>query len=301
MIRQSQSSLILLLLVSMTLLISFQNCERNMSISLESGTPASNQTVNGNPDDPNDPNVPTTPIDDPKAPPILTVDELVKKCNDAALSNTLTKIVVDVDLPSLPNVSLDTGATQYCKEPTPFVDSGETHYISYSEQVRNFILPDYSNICKMDFIFEPQSINYDDHFLFSFDNRILASNSIGLMTYLDNQMPLILPSSGINTEVENKSFNWSLLKNKEWGDNGTKPEYFYCLGENLPGTICEWPITETTGTIKMEYPQVVLMQIANQKKSTSHDFSFIVTGDNNPETDCQHTPIKFKVEVSYVQ
>lgn len=286
--KQPRGMILVFVFILISLFFTFQNCEKGVAVRLES---TSQVPIVTDLDD-EDGNGPKPPITDN---PILPVDELIEKCEKALLNGSLKKMTVDISFPELQNISSDPSKIQYCKEPTPFVPSGETHYNSYSEQRKGFELPVNSTLCHMDFIFEKQLIKYDDHFLFSFDDRILSSNSKGVMGYLNEQSDIILDTQ----IVKNKSFVWSLIKNQAWGDNGTKEEFFYCLGESVPGTICQWPITETEGVIKMEYPPVVLMQIANQKKSNKHDFSLVVTGDNDPGKDCQHTPINFQVDVLY--
>jgi len=298
MVLKSRKEILVILLILFTLLMNFQNCERNMAISLESAKPTDHINDSDDPTDPTDPTDPNDPMN--PNPPIIPIDELIKKCETAVQMGALTKTVVNMNFPELPNISPDPSAIQFCKAPTLVGSAREQRYISYSEQNRNFVLPDNAIICKMDFIFQDQPLTYDDHFLFSFDNKILASNSSGLMSYLENQTPLILPDGSANHPIENKSFDWSLINGKDWRDNGNDPSNFYCLGKDIAGTTCEWPITEKPGIIKLEYPQVVLMQIANQNQSSTHNFSFAITGDNNPDSDCQHTPIDFSVEVSYV-
>lgn len=288
MMKHSRGMILVFSFILLSLLFTFQNCEKGVAVRLES---ASKNPIVTDLDDGD----PTTPP--PGGNPIIPIDELIEKCDTALKNGTLKTMSVDISFPSLPNISSNPSQIQYCKEPTPFVPSGETHYNSYSEQRKGFDLPANSTLCHMDFIFEKQLITYDDHFLFSFDDRVLSSNSKGVMQYLNNESDLVLD----NQMIKNKSFVWSLIKNKAWGDNGTKEEFFYCLGESVPGTICQWPVTETEGVIKMEYPPVVLMQIANQKRSNRHDFSLVVTGDNDPDKDCQHTPINFKVDVLYTQ
>lgn len=284
-----QSRVILLFsIILMSLFLGFQNCERGVAVRLESTSQSPNVKDVSNEDSDTPP-----PTDNYELP----IDKVLEKCEAALQNGTLNKMTTNINFSELPNVSSDPKKTQYCKEPTPFIPSGEIHYNSYAEQRQSFELPDNAILCNVDFKFDKQLIKYDDHFLFSFDNRVLASNSKGAMKYLNYQSDMILD----NQLIKNQSFDWSLLKGKEWGDEGNKDEFFYCLGEDLPGTVCQWPITETEGVIKMEYPPVMLMQIANQNKSNKHDFSLVLTGDNDPGSDCQHTPINFQIDVLYVQ
>lgn len=293
MMKHSKGMILVFSFVLLSLLFTFQNCERGVAVRLESASKnAIANDLNGDGNGNNDP----SPTDDN---PILVVDDLIKKCDTAMKNGTLKTMTVNINFPKLPNISSDPNQVQYCNEPTPFVRSdnniGERHYNSYAEQRAGFELPVNSTLCHMDFIFGKQLITYDDHFLFSFDDRVLASNSNGVMSYLKNESDLVLD----NQMLKNKSFVASLIKHQLWGDDGKETEDFYCLGESVPGTVCQWPITETEGVIKMDYPPVVLMQIAHQKKSNKHDFSLVVTGDNDPASDCQHTPINFKVDVLY--
>lgn len=293
------------------LLFVFQNCERNGAVSLESQGKMVVQSINEETIDPvvaetttvapsgNSENVGGLPIAEPTPTPIpptetvvLPVQEVIEKCQNAELSGQMKKLEVSVNFPSLGQSPINNRF--FCNWASN-AELKDQYYTSLSEQKSEFSVPLGAKICNLNFKFEEQSFKYDDHFVFSFDDNVLASNSVGLISKLDAATPILF---GTNTVVA-KTFSWPQLLNQHWVDSGDKDAYFYCLGKEGAGSSCQWPITDTLGVINMNYPAELLLQIANQKASNTHQFNFVTTGDNDPATDCQHSPLNFQVEVFY--
>lgn len=293
------------------LLFVFQNCERNGAVSLESQgkmdvksidegiiDPVIAETTTVTPSGTSE-NAGGLPIVEPTPTPILTtetvvlpVPEVIEKCQNAELSGQMKKLDVSVSFPSLGPSPIN---NKYFCNWASAAELRDQYYSSLSEQRSEFSIPIGAKICNLNFKFEEQSFKYDDHFVFSFDDNVLASNSMGLISKLDAATPILF---GTNTVVA-KTFSWPQLHNQRWVDSGAKDAYFYCLGKEGAGSSCQWPITDTLGVINMNYPAELLLQIANQKASNTHQFNFVTTGDNDHATDCQHSPLNFQVEVFY--
>jgi hypothetical protein len=322
-------------LVLLTMLVMFQNCANNTALSLEKveTSGGANEVTDANSvsdtgesftDDSSDTTAPDsgtvdeivgpapvispnptalpsstelpTSTPSPTATPTATVVpvvEAMERCKEAVVNNTLRKDTVEVNFPT-PSISEVNG--QYRCSWKNDSELWNEHYTSYSEQNVSFSIPAGAKLCDMKFIVEKQSFKYDDHFVFSFDGFILASNSMGLMSYLPDSTSFKLNDMTLNAKL----FKWEYLLNKQWGDYGDQLSNFYCFAKDVPGVSCSWPITDTEGTISMEYPQGVLLQMANQiSNATTHEFSFRTTGDNDKSSDCSHSPLKFQIEVSY--
>lgn len=159
------------------------------------------------------------------------------------------------------------------------------------EQTANFNLPPQSKICDMDFSFAGQSFRYDDEFIMTFNNMIMASSYV-FTSYLihENGAPI---------------YDWTRIVGEQWMDGVDNGEIDlqepYCLGEDRGLSQCSWPETDTLGTISMSFaPSIIRDLMSISPSRTSHDFKLIIIGDND-STDCKHADsIQFTVTVDYV-
>lgn len=153
------------------------------------------------------------------------------------------------------------------------------------EQAMRINMPSNSKVCDMAFNFPEQAMKYDDLFLITLDERIIA-------TAYDWQNILELDDFGY------MKYNWQLMAGSVW-DNSK--EGTFCAGLSDGKSSCSWPVTDTNGTIKLDYNTEVIQQIMAQGLSKSnHDFRFVTIGDDDTG-DCEHSRIDFQVEVSYVE
>ena len=134
-------------------------------------------------------------------------------------------------------------------------------------------------ICNVSFNFANQQFLYDDHFLMSFNNAVIAS-SFDFSGRLSSQYGLL-------------RYDWSKIAGMFWDKS---KEGTFCAAEGS----CSWPITDTPGTIKMSYSSAVFQRImAEDLNRSSHSINFISIGDND-DMDCEHSNINFTLRVEYV-
>jgi hypothetical protein len=162
-----------------------------------------------------------------------------------------------------------------------------------SEQLESLALPEHAIICGLTFDFgglqpgEIQNIIYDDHFFFDFNDIVMAAS-------LGPAVDRLPPKDGLHT------YDWSELVGMEYHID-TEGET-YCLGQEDGTSDCVIPGTETEGEISLKFdPAVVTGLSLSAVQHDRYDFSFVTTGDDNPESDCMHEEFGFSVQVPYLQ
>jgi hypothetical protein len=162
----------------------------------------------------------------------------------------------------------------------------EAHFQARVEQSVEFDLPSGSTICSMEFSFPTQQFVFDDYFFLTFDGSVLAAS---------HPVQSILPRKS-----EIMQYSWKEMSGKKWPAG--VDTVVYCLGKESNQASCEWPNTERVGQIRMRFDPDILQRVtALNSGRTRHQFKFITTGDNDPEIDCQHSPVSFQVKVRYVK
>ncbi len=162
-----------------------------------------------------------------------------------------------------------------------------SYFRARTEQIQKVTLPGDSTLCgvKFDFGTAAKQFKFDDHFLMSLNGSIIASS---------------YEWSGI-FEVRNNLFfyNWDQLVGKFWGGNNNPKERTFCAGETENLSRCEWPRTEQTGPIVMDFEDEVFQRVTAQNRDRlEHEIKFVTMGDND-STDCQHADLSFHVQVKY--
>ena len=147
------------------------------------------------------------------------------------------------------------------------------------EETQQLILPADAIICDIKMNFAEQQFLYDDHFLMTFNNAVVASS-------FDF-------SAQLNSEYGLLRYDWSRIAGMFW--DKTK-EGTFCA----PGSVCDWPVTDTAGVITMQYPTAVIQRLmAEDINRTKHILKFISIGDND-DKDCEHSNVDFSLDVDYV-
>lgn len=147
------------------------------------------------------------------------------------------------------------------------------------EQERMLSLAPNSIICDVKFSFEQQQFLYDDHFLVTFNNAVIAS-SYDFSGQLSRGYDLL-------------RYNWSRLAGMYWDFD---KEGVYCA----PNSQCSWPDTDKAGVINMSYPALVFQKLmAEDLNRIEHSIKFISIGDND-DMDCEHSEVNFTLDVEYV-
>lgn len=147
------------------------------------------------------------------------------------------------------------------------------------EQVQAIELPANSIICDLNFNFVEQQFLYDDHFLVSFNDAIIAS-SYNFDSTFSKQYGLL-------------RYDWKKMAGMFWDH---KAEGVFCA----PGGACAWPATDTPGSISLNYDALVFQKLmAENLGRTRHEIKFVSIGDNDAG-DCEHSEVNFSIDVDYV-
>ena len=132
---------------------------------------------------------------------------------------------------------------------------------------------------------EVQLMEFDDHFFFTFNDIVMASSNEPLVSNLptDDGMPV---------------YEWESVFGQPY-DNYAAP---YCLGEEDGDADCEIPQTHTTGPISLDFGEDVITELSVRAfDDDRYDYGFVVTGDDNADSDCRHAEFGFTVEVEYLE
>jgi hypothetical protein len=134
-------------------------------------------------------------------------------------------------------------------------------------------------ICDVKLDFAEQSFLYDDHFLFAFDNSVIAS-SYDFSGKLKRQYSML-------------QYDWSRIAGMYWDEN---KEGVFCAEDGR----CAWPDTDTQGSIDMNYSSDFVKHLmAVDINRTKHILKFVSIGDND-DHDCEHSDVNFDLTVDYV-
>jgi hypothetical protein len=159
------------------------------------------------------------------------------------------------------------------------------------ETTEALALPTSSVICDVGYDFQPnpeesQVMQYDDHFVLTFVDAVLATSN--------GQLADLLPESdGI------KTWDWSSVAGVEidWNDTSN-----WCLGQDEGLSECTIPPTDTPGELKLDYDESLVAELSYRAVAANRvDFTFITIGDNDAATDCSHNAFSFVVSVDCVE
>ncbi len=155
------------------------------------------------------------------------------------------------------------------------------------EDVESMDFPEGGVACDLDFDFSglnpdfEQEIVYDDHFILTFNDAILASSSKQIVEQLEQ------------AEEGWYLYDWDGVRGQELPTTSDS----YCLGD---GSECEVPETEESGPIRLSFSGDLVKELGYLGlEQGRYDFGFITLGDND-DSDCSHEPFTFKVRVPVV-
>lgn len=155
----------------------------------------------------------------------------------------------------------------------------DSYFQARIEQEKSLSLESGAVICDVKFKFNQQQFLYDDHFLMTFNNAVIASSY-----NFENQLSL---NYGL------LRYDWNQIAGMYWA---RPPEGVYCAAN----AACSWPVTDTPGYISMNFPAELFQRLmAEDLNRNTHSMKFISIGDND-EYDCEHSDVNFTLEVDYV-
>ncbi len=171
----------------------------------------------------------------------------------------------------------------------PGEDVNKTYFRGRIEQNYPIDVPENSVVCGMEFAFENLQMYYDDHFVMTFDDVILAGSY--------DYSPFMQKRLGMSV------FDWTKIRGLDWPvDQAANPlERVYCEGDRGGASACSWPKTEEFGQMNIRMDESVFQKIiALSPQSKTHKFGLVTIGDDD-EGDCRISPIKFSVKIRYIQ
>jgi len=144
--------------------------------------------------------------------------------------------------------------------------------------------------CDLDFEFTDISseydprMYYDDNFVFSFNDVVLASSYAPWVDVFDQEGSLAF-------------YDWEQIVGSEIQFSGVPS---YCLGEDEGLSECRIPPPETQGVMALEFDDSLDTELAFRALEEGEiRFMFAAMGDND-SSDCYHEEFAFEVTVPYV-
>lgn len=163
------------------------------------------------------------------------------------------------------------------------------------EQRVELDLPANAVVCDADFKARRQEFYYDDIFYFTFNNKILATS---LERSLANTAR---KSYTVNSrQFRIFDYDWSAHVNTDFEHLFSSGPDDYCLGEQEGFGSCQWPESQSSGFIELEFKPEVLVPISfEHDPGVKQSLGFVVTGDNDANIDCYHEELELDVNVKY--
>ncbi len=242
------------------LCIVFNSCDSGEVefAAIESSVESHGDTTNG-----------STPVGDPGG--SVDLEVVVSSCADLQVIEQTVK----VNFPD-PQVTCKWGENGNLEKRDKFLQAR-------IEQNFDLSIPENAVICGLNFYVSDQPYRYDDHFLMTFDDSVMASSY---------DFGYLLSSEGGILQ-----YDWAKIAGEVW-DNSN--EGVFCLGAETDGSTCAFPATDTQGVIDLNFNTGLIQKVmALNLGRSSHKLSFITIGDND-EWDCEHSDISFDVDISYV-
>ncbi|MCB9062622.1 MAG: hypothetical protein H6622_13950 [Halobacteriovoraceae bacterium] len=223
----------------------------------------------------------------------LEKDEQVKVIKDLCKGEVNSKVI-----------EANFGAN-YSSCPWNTADNGDRINAKITARVeRNvvFELPPNIAICDISFTSPQSSMNYDDDFLLLLDNAVVATNNWMVSEGYDEfgTKKMIFDK---HPHFDYYIYDWSKLiytPAKQPSVGNVIHEAGYCLGRNI-GSNCRWPKTENDGVIQVSIASEKIKEIMLENlKNSAHSLSFVVTGDDDINTDCSSSQVKFNLDIKYI-
>lgn len=272
--------------LTLLLFLGYQNCgSKNFSGRTDTASPVGSNNEGLGEVDNDDPPSNTDDDDDFQE----TVDETKISCDNAQAQNRMlmaTRQIVFADTKE------ESQRNQVCRfgENNNLGQENEFMQARY-EQNQKLELPANAVICDLDMSTPTQKFKYDDVFVFTFNDRILATNNKTALYMTHPESTLMINS----TPVPIYKYNWLSLRALPFVNQVDD----YCLGLNQGAAMCQWPVTEKQGNIQFDFNRDLLIALGSRAAATEQSFGFIITGDNDPDKDCYHERLEFSVAVKY--
>ncbi|MGE4130175.1 MAG: hypothetical protein AB7F86_00975 [Bdellovibrionales bacterium] len=233
-------------------------------------------------------NPPTTPPSNP--PTVLPPDVVIQNC---ALAQAMGSVLTSTQSIVFEDTKVETGRAQVCEwEVGDNLSKQDGTLRARYEQTAALNLPAGAVVCDVQMQTPLQKFQYDDVFFLTFNNRILASNDMTAVNRLT-------PEGKIQADgkmMDLYQYDWLGIRTAPF-QNNTREDY--CLGATDGISSCTWPLTEQAGDIIFQFHPELFIRLGLADSVTNQKFGFIITGDNDPSTDCYHEKLEFSMTVKY--
>lgn len=141
-------------------------------------------------------------------------------------------------------------------------------------------IPKSHKICSMKAEASKQLMRYDDHLFLTLNKNVLLASTTEVNRFVDGP-------NGF------KQYDWSKIKGGEISDSPS-----YCG----PGILCALPRTQVEGDFVFSISDAASPKLFAPLVDSDLKFGLILTGDNDPDSDCQlNNSLKFSVVYEYVE
>lgn len=239
------------------------------------------------------------PVEEASLAPEEAVQNILTNCRTAASENKLLVLNQKVNFE---DSRIETGKKQICEFASHGASPGETadgnlvmhdsYMQSRYEQFRKLNLPTNAVLCDIEMKNDLQSFRYDDVFFFTFNGFLLASNN---KSAVKERLSPISKKIAENSFTDIYNYNWKALRTARFENIADD----YCVGASEGLAECSWPVSEKSGSIKFSFAQPLLISMSASRSAQNQEFSFVITGDNDPDLDCYHQKLEFSMAVKY--
>lgn len=266
-----RSQLFYLLPVSFVLMMLFQNCTRPEVSFSDSQKTESAQSSESPPLQPLPPEASSTAPN--------PGNSLAKNCEDARKRGKMSLQISQVNFND-PGKACSWGLNGN-------INPINEYNTARAEQFEKIQIPSGATICNVKLSnYEQQMFFYDDNILVTMNRFVLASTT-NFSKFLKN----------INGYSK---YEWSQLVGKpgQTLKSDTTQDKQYCAGKNQGYSRCSFPETQRYGNIQLSFDERIIQNILSISTPNELELGVVTTGDNN-DTDCQHVPVDFSVEIEY--
>ncbi len=156
------------------------------------------------------------------------------------------------------------------------------------EQTQKLDLPAGAVLCNMKISSDGGTIKYDDAFFLTFNDYVIASNAKPAVDKLTRENV-----SATNKTVPLYKYDWLKIRGSDTSESN------YCVGSAQSIASCSWPQTEQSGAFKLTYNSDLIRKISDKGSAGEQELTFIVTGDDDASSDCQHSGVELDIAIDF--
>lgn len=161
------------------------------------------------------------------------------------------------------------------------------------EQVLSAQLPQKTVLCGLDIEADQKQFTRQDYFMLTLNGRVLVTDAEFLFQYLQEERVELSK----NEEISAYLYDWSrILGMRTPKDRSESTRREYCIGRDITLANCVFGNGEVP---KIQLSSKLVRWLGTKNMGPNLRFTLIVTGDQDVEGDCSHSPLKLKVKMKY--